>query len=181
MTVGIPGVWLSSAVSGIMKVNGRAVRDGCMRMRDRIKDALNRAAKDRDRKRLSTLRLISAAIKDREIAARTDAKASGVSDDEILGILSKMVRQRNESAATYEEAGRPELAEQERTEISIIEEFLPQPLTEAEFDEAVRSAVASVGAQSIRDMGRVMGLLKSRHSGTMDFGKAGAAVKKLLG
>jgi len=150
-------------------------------MRDRITAELKQAMRAKDSARLSTLRLISAAIKDKDIAARSAGNEAGVSDAEILAILAKMIRQREESATTYEQAGRLELAEKERAEIGVIEEFLPRQLDEGEIAEAVRAAIAEVGASSIRDMGRVMGVLKGRYAGQMDFGKAGAAVKAALG
>ena len=150
-------------------------------MRQRINNSLKEAMKPKDAPRLSTLRLINAAIKDREIAARSEGGEATVNDDEILSILAKMIKQRQESATTYEEAGRLELAEKERAEIVVIEEFMPRQLSEAEIEDAVRTIVADTGAQSIRDMGRVMGELKGKYAGQMDFGKAGAAVKAALG
>ena len=150
-------------------------------MRDRIKTALTQAIKDRDQIRVSTLRLISAAIKDRDIGARGEGNDRGVSQDEILSILDKMIRQRNESIKAYEEAGRLELAEKERSEIVVIREFLPRQLTEEEISRAIQTAIEEVGATSIRDMGRVMGQLKGRYAGQMDFGKVGPAVRNLLG
>ncbi len=150
-------------------------------MRDRIKAALTQAIKDRDQIRVSTLRLISAAIKDRDIGARGEGNDTGVSQDEILSILDKMIRQRNESIKAYEEAGRLELAERERSEIVVIREFLPRQLTEEEISRAIQTAIDEVGASSIRDMGRVMGQLKGRYAGQMDFGKVGPAVRNLLG
>ncbi len=150
-------------------------------MRDRIKAALTQAIKDRDQIRVSTLRLISAAIKDRDIGARVEGNDTGVSQGEILSILDKMIRQRNESIKAYEEAGRLELAERERSEIVVIREFLPRQLTEEEISQAIQTAIDEVGASSIRDMGRVMGQLKGRYAGQMDFGKVGPAVRNLLG
>jgi len=150
-------------------------------MRDRINSELKQAMLDRDVDRRSTLRLINAAIKDRDIAARSDDNYDGVSDAEILAVMAKMVKQRLESAKIYEEAGRLELAEKEREEIKVIEAFLPKQLTEAEVESAVQKAISETGAASIRDMGRVMGALKSSYAGRMDFGKAGGAVKELLG
>ena len=131
--------------------------------------------------RISTLRLITAAIKDRDIAARTADNRDGVSDDEILEILAKMVKQRQESAATYEQAGRLELAEQERSEIIVIEEFMPRQLDEEEMAAAVTAVIEAQAASSLKDMGKVMGALKSQYAGQMDFGKAGALVKQKLG
>jgi len=150
-------------------------------MRDRIYESLKQAMKAKDAPRLSTLRLINAAIKDKEIAARGDGQDKGVSNDDILAILAKMIKQRQESATTYEEAGRLELAEKERAEIVVIEEYLPRQLTGPEIESAVKSVIAEVSASSIRDMGRVMGALKAKYAGQMDFGMAGGVVKGLLG
>ncbi|MBI1416188.1 MAG: GatB/YqeY domain-containing protein [Limimaricola sp.] len=152
-----------------------------MDMRTRLTNALKEAMRAKEAERLSTLRLINAAIKDREIAARGEGEDPGVSDDEVLAILSKMVKQRQESARAYEEGGRLELAEKELSEVKVIEEFLPRQLTEAETEAAIGAAIAEVGAASIRDMGRVMAALKARHAGQMDFGKVGPAVKARLG
>ena len=151
-----------------------------MDMRSRITTALKEAMKAKDSSRLSTLRLISAAIKDREIAQRGGSDDAGVSDDDILGILGKMVKQRQESARAYEEGGRLELAEQELSEITIIEEFLPRQLDEDEARAAIQKAISDAGAESIRDMGKVMGVLKSKYTGQMDFGRVGPMVKDLL-
>lgn len=149
-------------------------------MRKRLNDAMKDAMRAKDAPRLSTVRLINAAIKDRDIAARSEDTPDGVSDAEILSILAKMIKQRQESAKTYDEAGRIELAERERQEIKVIEEFLPRQLSGAEVETAIKEVIASVGASSIRDMGKVMGALKARYNGQMDFGKAGAAIKALL-
>lgn len=152
-----------------------------MMLRDEIGVALKQAMRDRAAGRLSTLRLIMAAIKDRDIAARAGGEDNaGVDEAEILSILAKMVKQRHESAKTYEEGGRLDLAERETFEIGVIEEFLPKQLTDIEVAEAVRSAVAETGATSIRDMGKVMGTLKSKFTGQMDFGKIGPMVKDQL-
>lgn len=148
-------------------------------MRDRINEALKTAMKAKDKRRISTLRLISASIKDRDIAARSAGK-DRISESDILDVLSKMIKQRRESVKTYEEAGRAELAEQEAQEIEIIEEFLPKQLSEDETREAVASVVKEIGAAGLKDMGRTMGTLKERYAGQMDFGKAGAMVKELL-
>lgn len=152
-----------------------------MPMRDRITTALKEAMKSKEADRLSTLRLISAAIKDRDIALRGEGSETEVSDDEILAILGKMVKQRQESARAYEEGGRLELAEKELSEIKIINDFLPRQLSEAEAAKAVDAAVAAVEATSIRDMGKVMGILKGKYTGQMDFGKVGPLVKARLG
>ena len=150
-------------------------------MQEQFSEALKAAVKNQDKVRISTLRLITAAIKDRDIAARTDDNRDGVSDDEILEILAKMVKQRQESAATYEQAGRLELAEQERSEIIVIEEFMPRQLDEEEMAAAVTAVIEAQAASSLKDMGKVMGALKSQYAGQMDFGKAGALVKQKLG
>jgi len=155
-----------------------------MELRTRVNAALKDAMKAREADRLSTLRLINAAIKDRDIAARADAAEGedvSVGDDVVLGILGKMVKQRQESARAYEEGGRLELAEKEQSEIKIIEEFLPKQLDSEEAAAAVDAAIAEVGASSIRDMGKVMGILKGKYTGQMDFGKVGPLVKDRLG
>lgn len=151
-----------------------------MYMRDRVNSALKQAMKDKQPERLSTLRLINAAIKDRDIDARSDGNDEGVPDSEILAILGKMAKQRQESARAYEEGGRLDLAERERAEIVIIEEFLPRQLSQAEVAKAIDAAVAEIGAQSIRDMGKVMAALKAKYTGQMDFGAVGPAVKDRL-
>ncbi len=151
-------------------------------MRNRVVDALKTAMKNKDAVRLSTLRLINAAIKDREIDLRgRGEEEAGVSDADVLGILGKMVKQRQESARAYEEGGRLELAEKELSEVAVIEEFLPRQLSEEETFAAIDAAIAEVGAASIRDMGKVMGVLKGKFTGQMDFGKAGPMVKARLG
>jgi len=149
-------------------------------MQERFTEALKEAVKSQDKVRVSTLRLITAAIKDRDIAARSADSGDGVTDEQILEILAKMVKQRQEAATTYEEAGRLELAEQERAEIIIIEEFLPQQLSEDEVGDAVAAAIAELGADSLKDMGKVMACLKGKYAGQMDFGKASALVKEKL-
>jgi uncharacterized protein YqeY len=151
-----------------------------MGLRTRITDALKQAMKDKDAARLSTLRLINAAIKDKDIAARATGNDEGVPDSEVLAILGKMVKQRMESARAYEEGGRLDLAERERSEIETIEEYLPRQLSEDETNAAVKAAIAEIGAESIRDMGKVIGALKGRYTGQMDFGRVGPMVKDLL-
>jgi len=151
-----------------------------MELRDQITTALKQAMKEKAAARLSTLRLISAAIKDRDIAARGEGKDEGVADSDVLAILGKMVKQRQESARTYEEAGRLDLAERELSEITVIEGFLPRQLNETEVSEAVDAAIAAIGASSIRDMGKVMGELKGKFTGQMDFGAVGPMVKDKL-
>ncbi|WP_299970689.1 GatB/YqeY domain-containing protein [uncultured Roseobacter sp.] len=151
-----------------------------MELRAKVSAALKQAMKDKAADRLSTLRLINAAIKDKDIAARAEGNDDGVGDGEVRAILGKMSKQRIESARAYEEGGRLDLADAERAEIKVIEEFLPQQLSEKEAEAAVDAAVAEVGAQSIRDMGKVMGLLKSKYTGQMDFGTVGPKVKARL-
>ena len=154
--------------------------DGFMDMRERISTALKQAMRDKAVDRLSTLRLINAAIKDREIAARGDGKEEGVSDADVLAILGKMVKQRQESARAYEEGGRLDLSERERAEVVIIEEFLPKQLSAEEVTDAVSAAIGEVDASSIRDMGKVMGVLKGKYTGQMDFSTVGPMVKDQL-
>ncbi|SFN57120.1 hypothetical protein SAMN04487859_10536 [Roseovarius lutimaris] len=151
-----------------------------MELRDRITQALKQAMKDKDAARLATLRLISAAIKDQEIAGRGVDGATCVGTPEIMAILAKMTKQRNESARAYEEGGRLDLAERERSEIEVIEEFLPRQLDDAEVAAAIDKAISDVGATTIRDMGKIMGKLKERHAGQMDFGTVGPQVKDRL-
>ena len=149
-------------------------------LRDKIMDAVKQAQKGKNRKRISTLRLINAAIIDRDIALRGKGK-DRADDDEVMDILGKMIKQREESSRLYDEGGRPELAAEERQEIEVIREFLPHQLDEAELAEAVDAVVAETEAQSLRDMGKVMGLLKERYRGQIDLGKAGALIKSKLG
>ncbi|MEM6408316.1 MAG: GatB/YqeY domain-containing protein [Pseudomonadota bacterium] len=146
--------------------------------RSEITDALKEAMKAKDADRLGTLRLINAAIKDRDIALR--AEGGEVGDAEILAILGKMVKQRQESAKAYEEGGRLELAQQELSEIKVINDFLPAQLSAAETEAAIDAAITDVGAESIRDMGKVMGVLKSKYTGQLDFGAVGPMVKARL-
>ena len=148
-------------------------------MRETINAALKEATKARDARRVSTLRLVSAAFKDRDIAART-AGAELATDAELLELLAKMIKQREESEKIYAEAGRAELAEQESSEVAIIREFLPRQLSDADMAEAIDKSIAETGASGMRDMGKVMGALKGRYAGQMDFGKASAAVKAKL-
>ena len=148
----------------------------------RINADLKAAMKARDDKlRVSTLRLIVAALKDRDIAARANDRCCGLTDDEVTQVLTKMVKQRQDSAKTYEEAGRIELAEQERREQAIIEEYLPRQLTSAEVEAAVDGVITDIGADGLKDMGRCMGALKERYQGAMDFGAANKVVKARLG
>ena len=154
-----------------------------MDVRQRLSAALKDAMKAKEADRLSTLRLINAAIKDRDIALRGTGAEEGavVGEDDVLAILGRMVKQRQESARAYEEGGRLELAEKELAEIRVISEFLPRQLDEDETGAAVDAAIAETGASSIRDMGRVMAALKDRYTGQMDFGRVGPMVKDRLG
>ena len=150
-------------------------------MRSRIQAALKEALRSNDSLRVSTLRLMLAALKDREIALRAEDGPETLDDAQVLALLARMVKQREESAATYEQAARMELAESERREAQIISEFLPKPLSEAEAEGAIREAIAATEADSIRDMGKVMAWLKANYPGRMDFAAAGARVKAALG
>ena len=149
-------------------------------MREKITEEVKAAMKAGDRARLSTLRLMQAAIKDRDIANRGVAK-DAASDDEILQLLAKMVKQREESAKAFEDGGRPELAGKERDEIAVLRDFLPRQMDDAETEAAVRQAIAETGAAGVKDMGKVMAALREKHAGRMDFSKASATVKGLLG
>lgn len=151
-----------------------------MSLRERIASELKQATRSRDALRLSTLRLINATIKDREIARRGDDDAQEISDADIVAIIGRMVKQRQESARAFEEGGRMELAERERAEIVILEEFLPRQMSEAEIRGAIEAEIDATGANSVRDMGRVMAKLKERYAGQMDFGKVGPMVRQRL-
>ncbi len=151
-----------------------------MPLRDRLQGALKDAMRARQADRLSSLRLISAAIKDREIANRSEGADGEVSEDDILAILGKMMKQRQESARAYQDGGRPELADKELAEAAVIEEFLPRQLDGGEVEAAIAAAIAQAGATSIRDMGRVMAVLKGSYTGQMDFGAVGPLVKARL-
>ncbi|MFN7223174.1 MAG: GatB/YqeY domain-containing protein [Paracoccaceae bacterium] len=151
-----------------------------MSLRERLQISLKEAMKAKEVDRLSTLRLINAAIKDREIAARGEAGMVEVGEGDILAILGKMVKQRQESARAYEEGGRLELAEKELAEVKVIEEFLPRQLSSDEVEAAIIAAVAEASASSIRDMGKVMAVLKGKYTGQMDFGAVGPMVKARL-
>lgn len=151
-----------------------------MSLRARITDDLKEAMKAKDQLKLSTLRLINAALKDRDIAMRGEGEDHVMSDAEITAILSRMVKQRQESARAYEEGGRLELVEREMDEIGVIEAYLPRQLSGDEAEAAISAVVEELGASSIRDMGRVMNLLKERYTGQMDFGAVGPMVKARL-
>ncbi|WOJ88841.1 GatB/YqeY domain-containing protein [Methylocapsa polymorpha] len=148
-------------------------------MREQFTSELKTAMKAGDKRRVETIRMITAALKDKDIEARGQGKT--VSDEDILALLQKMVKSRRESKEIYEKAGRADLATQEGDEIAIIEGFLPQPLSEAEVEAAIGAAIAETGAASIKDMGKVVAALKSKYAGQVDFAKASAAVKAKLG
>ena len=149
-------------------------------LRKRLNDALKVAMLAKETRAISTIRLILAALKDRDIAARPKGLAAGIPDDEILQLLQAMVKQRRESIELYRQGGRPELAQQEEEEIAIIDRFLPAQMGEAEMAEAVAATIAEIGAAGIKDMGRTMAALKERFAGRMDFAKASAVVKQRL-
>ena len=151
-----------------------------MSLRAQLTDAMKEAMKAKDAKRLATVRLILAALKDRDIAARTETSKDLVGDDDILTLLAKMIKQREESAVVYRQGGRPELAENEEGEIAVIRTFMPKQMDEAEMKAALQAVIAETGAASIKDMGKVMAVLKERFAGQMDFGKASAATKDAL-
>jgi uncharacterized protein YqeY len=146
-------------------------------LRTKLSQITKDAMRAKDQAAISTLRLISAAIKDRDIAARTDGVTDGVNDDEILLLLQKMIKQRQESIRMYEEGGRLELAQQERDEIRIIEGFLPKQLSESEIADAVDTIIGEISASGMKDMGPLMAGLRERYAGVMDFGKASAIAK----
>lgn len=150
-------------------------------LRDRINESVKEAMKAKDAPRLSALRMITAALKDREIAARVEPGGGGpLADDQIFQVLQKMIKQREDSATQYRQGNRPELAAKEDAEIAVCREFLPQGMDAAEMEAAVKAMVAELGASSMKDMGKVMGALKAKYAGRMDFGKANAVVKGAL-
>ena len=151
-----------------------------MSLRDQIATALKAAMKSKDTARLATLRLINAAIKDREIAARGEGLDPNLSDADLIAVMTRMVKQRRDSARAYEEAVRLDLAEKELAEIVVIESFLPRQMTDDEVQAAIDAVIARTGASSVRDIGAVMAALKADFAGQMDFGRAGALVKARL-
>jgi uncharacterized protein YqeY len=151
-----------------------------MALREQLGAALKEAMKASDRKRTGTLRLVLAALKDRDIASRTEESRDGISDDEILSLLAKLIKSREDSVELYEKGGRPELAAAEREEIAIIREFMPKQMGADEAKAAIAAVISETGAASMKDMGKVMAALKERFAGKMDFAKASAAVKELL-
>lgn len=150
-------------------------------LRDDISQALKTAMKAKDQRVTSTLRLIMAAVKDRDIASRGNGSADGISDDEIMKVMQTMIKQRHDSIQMYEKGNRPELAEQEAEEIEIIRSFLPEQMSEEAIEAAVASVIDELGATSLKDMGRTMGHLRETYAGRMDFGKASALLKQRLG
>ena len=151
-----------------------------MSLRHELNDSMKEAMKSKDAKRLATVRLMLAALKDRDIAARTETSRDLLGDDEILGLMAKMIKQREESATAFDAGNRPELAANERDEIAVIRTFMPAQMDEAAMKDAVAKVIASTGAASIKDMGKVMAVLKERYAGQMDFSKASAATKDAL-
>ena len=151
-----------------------------MALRESIQNGVKDAMKSKDTLRLSTLRLISAAIKDRDIAARAEDRCGGIDDSEIMALLAKMVKQREESATTYEDNGRPELAERERSEIDVIRKFMPTPLSEDELKAVIEGYVKDSGATCLKSMGKIMAQLKNEYAGRVDMGKVSGLVKGYL-
>jgi uncharacterized protein len=149
-------------------------------LREAFSERLKQAMRARESRTVSTVRLIMAALKDRDIAARGTGNTEGIADPEILRLLQGMVKQRRESIALYRQGNRPELAQQEEEEIAVIESFLPQQMSDAEIAAAVKAAIADTGAAAIKDMGKVMAVLRERHAGTIDMARAGPVVKQLL-
>jgi len=147
-------------------------------LRETFTAELKTAMKAGEKRRVDTIRMITAALKDKDIEARTSGKE--VSEDDILALLQKLVKSRQESMAIYEQNGRPELAQQEREEIAVISSFLPQPLSDEDVAEAIKAAIAETGAASIKDMGKVVAALKAAHAGKMDFAKVSGLVKAAL-
>jgi len=166
---------------GGKQVNNRWFEAMGEKLRDRINNEVKVAMKARDQRRLSTLRLINAAIKDRDIQNRGTGKDESLDEAGLLAILGKMIKQRHESAKTYDQGGRPELAQGEREEIAIIEEFMPQQMSPEDQRTAVEQVIKDLECTGLKDMGRAMAALKEKYAGQMDMGKASALVKELLG
>jgi uncharacterized protein YqeY len=154
---------------------------GMNMLREAFTERLKAAMRAKDTRTLSTVRLVIAGLKDRDIAARGAGNQSGIADDEILRMLQGMVKQRRESIALYRQGNRPELAQQEEEEIAVIESFLPRQMSDDEIAAAAKVAIADTGAAGPKDMGRVMAALRERHAGVIDLARAGAVVKQLLG
>jgi uncharacterized protein YqeY len=151
-----------------------------MGLREQFTEQMKEAMKAKDTRRLTTLRMVLAAIKDKDIAARTETNREGVSDDDVLTLLAKMIKQREESVLAFDTGNRPEMANSEREEIEIIRGFMPKQMSAEESKAAATAVIGEVGAESIKDMGKVMAALKERYAGQMDFAKASATVKELL-
>ena len=149
-------------------------------LRDRFNEAMKESMKAKDQRALSTVRMIIAKLKDKDIEARGKGVTTGIEEGEILAMLQGMVKQRQESIALYEQGGRKELADQEREEIAVIERFLPKQMSESEAQDAIRAIIAETGAASVKDMGKVMAELRARYAGQMDFGKASGLIKQQL-
>ena len=149
-------------------------------LRDQITESLKTAMREKDEIGLASVRLIQAALKDRDIAARSKGNNDGITDDEILSMLQSMIKQRRDSIEMYEKGGRPELAEREAKEIDVIERFLPEQMDDDAAAAAIEDVIAELDATAMKDMGRVMGALKERHAGSMDFSKASGVVKARL-
>ncbi|MCW0180907.1 MAG: GatB/YqeY domain-containing protein [Zavarzinia sp.] len=149
-------------------------------LRDELNAALKEAMRAKDMLRVTTIRMMLAAFKDRDIAARTEGPDAGVGEAELVTVMQKLIKQRRDSIEAYDKGGRPELADKERAEIAVIEAFLPKQMDEAEAKAAIAAAVAELGASGMKDMGKVMALLRERHGGVMDFGKASPLVKAAL-
>lgn len=154
--------------------------DGIVSLRIALNEALKQAVRSRETLATSVLRLILAALKDRDIAQRTNGVTDGLTDAEIVGMLQSMIKQRRESIKMYEQGGRPELAEKEAAEIVVIETFLPKQMSDAEIRAVVDAVIAELGAAGLKDIGKVMAALRDRHPGSMDFAKASAITKTAL-
>jgi uncharacterized protein len=155
--------------------------DSSRMLREELNDALKTAMKARDERTTQTLRMVLAGLKDKDIAARTKGVTTGIPDDEARTVMQNMVRQRRDSIAMYEKGGRADLVKQENEEIAIIERFLPQQMDAAATEAAVKAAIAETGAASMKDMGKVMGVLKQKYAGQMDMSQVGPLVKKQFG
>lgn len=151
-----------------------------MSTREKIQAAMKDALKNKDMERLAAIRLITAALKDKDINSRTDGRNDGIGESEILSMLQSMIKQRSESAKIFRENNRPELAEKEEKEIAVIESFLPAQMSDAEVAKVIEDIIAATGAAGMKDMGKVMGELKTKYAGQLDMGKAGAVIKQKL-
>jgi len=152
-----------------------------MALRERFTTALKESMKAGDQRRVSTVRMILAALKDRDIEARGKGNPNGIGDSDVQQMMQGLIKQRREAIELYKQGNRPELVQQEQEEIAVIESFLPKQMSDAEAEAAIKQVIAAVGAQSVRDMGRIMTALKEKHAGQLDLSKASGLVKKLLG